>query len=545
MSKQILYGEDARRSIKEGIDAVADAVKSTLGPGGRTVILDNGYGGPNVTKDGVTVAKSIELNDKLKNAGAKLIRKVSSKTADDAGDGTTTATVIAQAIINEGTKRMHAGINPLSIKRGIDTGVKLAVEYFKNNSIPVSDPKTLKSVATISANGDSEIGEIVSNAIDKIGTNGIVTIDTSNSIDTYVEMVQGLRFDRGYISNYFITDPTKLVSELKDPYILITDQRISTIKMIKSILEQVAMNNKPLFIISDNVDGEALVMLVVNKSRGTLSVAAVKAPAFGDRRKKELEDIAIITGGKVISEDSGIEFDKITLDMLGTADKVVVDSKNTTIIGGKGDPMLIEDRSREIQKLIEDEKSEYNKNALRERLAKIDGGVAILYVGAMTEVELSEKKDRIDDALCAARAANEEGILPGGGTAYLKASVYLNSKLSKLDLTDDEKIGFEIIIDSLKAPVSQIAENAIGEGYGKVVISEMMNLYGVKGNTEASKYDGFDANSKEYVNMIESGIIDPAKVCRVTLENAASIAGMYLTTNCVIIDENEKVDEDK
>lgn len=539
MAKQIIYGTDARASIKEGIDAIANAVKTTLGPKGRCVLIDGGYGDEvKMTKDGVTVAKSIELDDKMKNAGAKFIKKVASKTAEDAGDGTTTATVLAQAIVAEGSKLVAAGISPMELKRGIDKAAAIAVESFKASSQEVSSIETLKEVATVSANGDQEVGEMIADVINSVGADGVVTVETSKTIETYIEKVQGLKFDRGYISNYFITNGEKLQAELENPYILITDQKITTIKQLQPVLEAVAMQNRPIFIISDGVEGEALTMLVVNKMRGTLKVCAAKCPAFGDRRKAELDDIAAVVGGIVITADKGLSLDKVTIDQLGQADKVITDAKNTTIVGGRGDKEQVEYLIESIRHQMEEEKLTYNKDILRQRLAKLVGGVAILYVGAMTEVELNEKKDRIDDALCATRAANEEGTLPGGGVAYLNASLVLNGV--DTDMTQDEKIGFNLMAKALQAPLTQIVDNSLGESEGRVVVAAVINHKIDNVTTEDRSDYGYNARTGEFGDLRAMGVIDPTKVCRTAVENAASIAGMYLTTGCVVVDEPEK-----
>lgn len=539
MAKQIIYGTDARASIKEGIDAIANAVKTTLGPKGRCVLIDGGYGDEvKMTKDGVTVAKSIELDDKMKNAGAKFIKKVASKTAEDAGDGTTTATVLAQAIVAEGSKLVAAGISPMELKRGIDKAAAIAVESFKSSSQEVGSIETLKEVATVSANGDQEVGEMIADVINSVGADGVVTVETSKTIETYIEKVQGLKFDRGYISNYFITNGEKLQAELENPYILITDQKITTIKQLQPVLEAVAMQNRPIFIISDGVEGEALTMLVVNKMRGTLKVCAAKCPAFGDRRKAELDDIAAVVGGIVITADKGLSLDKVTLDQLGQADKVITDAKNTTIVGGRGDKEQVEYLIESIRHQMEEEKLTYNKDILRQRLAKLVGGVAILYVGAMTEVELNEKKDRIDDALCATRAANEEGTLPGGGVAYLNASLVLNDV--DTEMTQDEKIGFNLMAKALQAPLTQIVDNSLGESEGRVVVAAVINHKMNNVTTEDRSDYGYNARTGEFGSLRAMGVIDPTKVCRTAVENAASIAGMYLTTGCVVVDEPEK-----
>lgn len=542
MSKEVIYGDDARASIKAGIDAVADAVKTTLGPKGRNVIIDESWDGPKVTKDGVTVAKSIELKDKLKNAGAKFVKKVASKTADDAGDGTTTATVLAQSIVSIGNRMIASGANPSEVKSGIYKAVEKAVKFFNGHSTQVESIETLKSIATVSANGDEEIGKMIAEVIESVGSDGVVTIDTSKSIDTYVEKVQGLRYDRGFISNYFITNGDKMEAELDNPYILITDQPISTVQSIRTILELVAANNSSLLIITDNLAGEALTMLVVNKMRGTLKVAATKCPNFGDRRKAELEDIAVVTGGQVISAEKGIQLDKIDLSYLGRADKVIVSSKNTTIVGGKGSKEDLEYRIESIKHQLSEQTTKYNQDILRNRIARLTGGVAVLYVGAMTEVELNEKKDRIDDAICASKAAYEEGYLPGGGIAYLNASIYLEETKPSQNLTCDESIGYDIVKNALATPISQIIDNSLGNGESKLPVAKIRE-YKLQGGNDSFEY-GYNARTSEYGNMVSMGVIDPTKVCRTALENAASIAGMYLTTGCIIVDEPEEKDND-
>lgn len=538
MSKTIVYGDEAKLKIREGIDAVANAVKVTLGPKGQTVLIDDSYSEGKVTKDGVSVAKEIDLKDKIQNAGAKIIKKVASKTAADAGDGTTTATVIAQYIVEHGAKLIASGVNPMELKQGIDAAVKDTVEFFKNNSKKVVDTAELREIATISANGDSVIGKIVADVINEVGADGVVTIETSKTFDTYVDRVSGLRFDRGFISPYLVTDPAKGIAELDKPVILVTDQKISTIKQIQKVLEYVANNGRELLIIADDLQGEALNMIIINKLRGTLKVCAVKCPAFGDRKMKELEDIATLTGATVIAQDLGysLESDNI-IAALGAAEKVTIEAKSTTIINGEGDKEKIDARIAQLRKEVDDEQSTYNKDILKTRVAKLVGGVAILNVGAITEVELNEKKDRIDDALCAARAANEEGTLPGGGIAYINASCYLATTLDDNDMSPDMTAGYKLIIDALRAPLTQIVDNGKGTGEGRVVVSMILeNRTSENGHCDY----GFNARDGVYCNMREAGIIDPAKVCRVAVENASSIAGMYLTTGCIIVDEPEE-----
>lgn len=540
MAKQIVYSEQARASIRKGIDAVANAVKSTLGPNGHTVIIDDGDGfnGPNITKDGVTVAKHIELSDNLQNVGAKLIKKVSAKTADDAGDGTTSATVIAQALIDAGQKRIESGVNPMKLKRGIDQAARMAVEFLKDNSVEVEDADDLRNIATISANGDEEIGLIISDAINEIGQDGVITVETSKSIDTYIETVKGLRYDRGFISNYFITNPENQECVLENPYILMTEERITSIKQIQKVLEGAAIAKRPIFIISDGVEGEALTMLVVNRMRGTISVCATKCPSFGDRKKAELADIATITGGEVIDPALGINLEDATIDNCGQCDRIICTAKHTTIVGGKGDAEQISERTSTLCKLISEEKSEYNKKNLQERLAKIEGGVAILYVGAISETELSEKKDRIDDAICATKAANEEGFVAGGGTAYLNASKYLSENTPELQA--DELVGYNLVVEALKSPIIQIADNSLGEGEGKIILSTVLSKKMDNITMDSSFNYGYNAATGEFGDMIKMKVIDPTKVCRTAIENACSIIGMYLMTNCIIFEEPKK-----
>lgn len=547
MSKEIIYGSTAKQTIKEGIDAVANAVKVTLGPKGQNVLIDEPWNEGKVTKDGVSVAKAIELNDKVRNAGAKIVKKVASKTAEDAGDGTTTATVLAQAIVEEGTKLIATGVNPMDLKKGIDLAVAKSVAYFKSQSVPVTDESTLKSISTISANGDVELGDLVGNVIDQIGKDGVVTIETSKSLETYIEKVHGLKFDKGYISPYFITDPNKMQCVLDNPVILITDQRISTVKQIQPVLEMCNMNNRSLLIIADDVDGEALQMLVVNRLRGTLRVCTVKCPAFGDRRIKELEDIAFVSGGTLISVDRGLHTDKVTNDQLGKCSKVVVDSKSCTIVDGEGAEDKITERLEQLNTELENAEGNYNKDIIKTRIARVKGGVAVLYVGAMTEVELNEKKDRIDDALCASKAAQEEGVLPGGGIAYINASRYLHDQFENADLSTGVIAGIKLVQSALQKPLTQIVDNGYGEGEGRVVVGNVLSSknkvnFGTEFNPDTF---GFNARTGEYGDMIKMQIIDPAKVCRTALENAASIAGMYLTTGCIVIDNPEDEKKDK
>jgi chaperonin GroEL len=538
MSKTIIYGNDAKQSIRQGIDAVANAVKVTLGPKGQTVLIDANYEEGKITKDGVSVAQAIDLKDKVMNAGAKIIKKVASKTAADAGDGTTTATVIAQYIVENGAKLIASGVNPMEMKKGVDCAVKDAIKYFKDNSKKVVDADELREIATISANGDAEIGKIVADVITEVGAEGVVTIETSKTFETYVDKVSGLKFDRGYISPYFVTDLNKGLAILDNPVILVTDQTISTLKQLQKVLEYASLNNRSIFIICNDLQGEALTFSVINKMRGTLKVCAVKCPAFGDRKTKELEDIAVLTGATVVAQDKGYSLDSEgIIDALGSAERVTVDSKSSTIVNGTGNKTAIDERTALIRSEIENETSKYNKDILKTRLAKLVGGVAILNVGAITEVELNEKKDRIDDALCAARAANEEGTLPGGGVAYINASMSIANTSFDSPVNPDFRAGYQLLIDALSAPLAQIVNNGYGDGMGNVVVSRIIDKK--KEEQDFSTY-GYNARKGDYCDLREEGIIDPAKVCRVALENAASIAGMFLTTGCIIIDEPEE-----
>ncbi len=521
-AKQLKYGEDARAAILKGVDKLADAVKTTLGPKGRNVVLDKKFGAPTITKDGVTVAKEIELEDPYENMGAQMVREVASKTSDVAGDGTTTATVLAQAIYREGVKNVAAGANPMGIKRGIDKAVVAAVEAIKNQSTPTRDHKKIAQVATISANNDREIGELIAEAMDKVGKDGVITVEENKSISTDLEVVEGMQFDKGYLSPYFVTDPDKMVAELKDPYILIYDKKISTMKDLLPVLEKIVQQGRPLVIISEDVDGEALATLVVNKLRGTLQVAAVKAPGFGDRRKAMLEDISILTGGKVISEEIGLKLEGATLEDLGQAKTIRIEKENTTIIEGSGQKNEIEGRIGQIRRQIEESTSDYDREKLQERLAKLAGGVAVIKVGASTEIEMKEKKARVEDALHATRAAVEEGIVPGGGVVFLKAIPAVIKVAESLE--GDEKQGAMIIARAIEAPARAIAINAGLEGsivVEKVKINESNNF-------------GFNADTEEYTDLIEAGVIDPAKVSRSALQNAASVSGLLLTTECLI-----------
>ena len=526
MAKEIRYNVEARNLLKEGVDALADAVKVTLGPKGRNVIIGKKFGAPHITKDGVTVAKEVELEDAFANMGAQMVREVASKTNDDAGDGTTTATVLAQAIIGVGIKNVTAGANPMDLKRGIDKAVSTVVEHLRKQSQEVgSDNSKIEQVATISANNDNTIGKLIAEAMAKVNNEGVITVEEAKGTDTYVDVVEGMQFDRGYLSAYFITNTEKMVSELEKPYILITDKKISTMKEIMGVLEPVAQSGRALLIIAEDVDGEALSALVVNKLRGTLKIAACKAPGFGDRRKEMLEDIAALTGATVISTDKGMRLEDATLDALGCAEKVTLNKENTTIVDGCGDKEAIKARVEQIRTSIELSKSDYDREKLQERLAKLAGGVAVLYVGAATEVEMKEKKDRVDDALAATRAAVEEGIVPGGGVAYIRASEALAGLKGD---NDDQTTGIQIVKRAIEEPLRQIVANAGGEG--SVVVNKVR---------ESESSFGYNARDDRYEDMLAAGIIDPTKVARVALENAASIASMFLTTECVLAEKEE------
>ena len=526
MAKQLFFETDARNKMKKGVDALANAVKVTLGPKGRNVVIEKKFGAPTVTKDGVTVAKEIELEDAIENMGAQMVKEVASKTADVAGDGTTTATVLAQAIITEGLKNVAAGANPMDLKRGIDKAVKAVVENLRSQSQTVgNDNKKIEQVATISANNDYEIGKLIAEAMEKVSKDGVITIEEAKGIETTVDVVEGMQFDRGYISPYFVTHSEKMEAELDNPYILIYDKKISSMKDILHILEKVAQQGAPLLIISEDLEGEALATLVVNKLRGTLKVAAVKAPGFGDRRKEMLQDIAILTKGIVISEDQGYKLENADLTYLGKCERVVIDKDNTTIVDGRGEKEAITGRINQIKSQIENTTSDYDREKLQERLAKLSGGVAVLNVGAATEVEMKEKKDRVDDALHATRAAVEEGIVPGGGVAFVRAIESLNGVETR---NADEATGVQIIRRSLEEPLRQIVENCGIEG--SVVVNKVR---------EGKGDFGFNARDEKYENLIAAGVIDPTKVTRVALENAASIAGMLLTTECVVADKPE------
>jgi chaperonin GroEL len=526
MAKRIEFDLEARDGIKRGVDALANAVKVTLGPKGRNVIIGKAFGAPQVTKDGVTVAKEIELEEPLENMGAQMVKEVASKTNDLAGDGTTTATVLAQAIVKEGLKNVAAGANPLDLKRGIDKSVEAIVASLQKQSAAVGDSsEKIHQVASISANNDQTIGGLITEAFEKVGKEGVITVEEAKGTDTYVDVVEGMQFDRGYLSPYFVTDSEKMEADLETPYILLYDKKISTMKDILPILEPVSQTGKPLLIIAEDVDGEALATLVVNKLRGALKIAAVKAPGFGDRRKAMLEDLAILTGGTVISEERGFTLENTTIEMLGTAESVTIDKDNTTVVNGSGSSDDIQARVNQIKSQIETTTSDYDKEKLQERLAKLSGGVAVLYVGAPSEVEMKEKKDRVDDALHATRAAVEEGIVAGGGVALLNAK----KALEKLKVENaDETTGIQIISKAVEAPLRIIVENSGGEG--SVVISKV---------SEGDNNFGYNAKDGSYVDMLKEGIIDPKKVARVALENAASVAGMILTTECALVDIKE------
>ena len=527
MSKQIFFDIEARNKMKRGVDTLANAVKVTLGPKGRNVVIEKKFGAPSVTKDGVTVAKEIELEDPIENMGAQMVKEVASKTADIAGDGTTTATVLAQSIISEGLKNVAAGANPMDLKRGIDKAVTAVVDHLKKQSTSVGDDSAkIEQVASISANNDESIGKLIAQAMQKVGKEGVITVEEAKGTDTTVEVVEGMQFDRGYISPYFVTNSEKMEAELENPYILIYDKKVSTMKDILHILEKVAQTGRPLLIIAEDLEGEALATLVVNKLRGTLKVAAVKAPGFGDRRKEMLADLAVLTSGIVISEDQGYKLENADLTYLGEAASVTIDKDNTTIVDGKGDKKDIKARVNQIKAQIESTTSDYDREKLQERLAKLSGGVAVLYVGAATEVEMKEKKDRVDDALHATRAAVEEGIVAGGGVAYIRAI----ESLEKLKgANDDETTGIQIVKRAVEEPLRQIVVNSGIEG--SIVVQKIK---------EGKKDFGFNARTEVYENLLAAGVIDPTKVTRIALENAASIAGMLLTTECVVSDKPEK-----
>ena len=523
MAKQIKFNTEARTLLKDGVDKLADAVKTTLGPKGRNVILDKKFGAPHITKDGVSVAKEIDLEDPFENMGAQLVKEVASKTNDDAGDGTTTATVLAQSIIGVGLKNVTAGASPMDLKRGIDKAVAAVVEDLRKQSTEVGqDLKKIEHVAKISANGDEEIGKLIAEAMGKVNKEGVITVEEAKGMETTVEIVEGMQFDKGYISPYFVTNTDKMTVEFENPYILIFDKKISALKDFLGILEQVVQTSRPLLIIAEDIESEALATLVVNRLRGSLKIAAVKAPGFGDRRKAMLEDIAILTGGTVISEETGLKLENATMEMLGTAEKVTIDKDNTTIVNGGGETEAIQSRVQQIKSQIESTTSDYDREKLQERLAKLAGGVAVLYVGAPSEVEMKEKKDRVEDALSATRAAIEEGTVPGGGIAYIRASHVLDGLKGD---TQDEQTGIEIIHRAIEEPLRQIVANAGMEG--AVVVQKVR---------EGKGAFGYNARTDSYEDLTKAGVIDPTKVARVALENAASIAGMFLTTECVITD---------
>ena len=527
MAKIIKYNMEARDLLKQGVDQLANAVKVTLGPKGRNVVIEKKFGAPVITKDGVSVAKEVELEDKFENTGAQLVKSVASKTGDDAGDGTTTATILTQAIVNEGLKNVTAGANPMDLKRGIDKAVNKVVDYIKANAEVVGDNyDKIEQVATVSANNDPEIGKLLADAMRKVSKDGVITVEDSKTRDTTIGVTEGMQFDRGYLSGYFVTDTDKMECVMDDPYILLYDKKISNLKEFLPILQPAAESGRPLLVIAEDVDSEALTTLVVNRLRGGLKICAVKAPGFGDRRKAMLEDIAVLTGGVVISEEKGLKLEQATLEMLGTAKKVTVDKENTTIVGGAGNKENIQDRVQQIKNEIANTKSNYDKEKLQERLAKLAGGVAVLYVGANSEVEMKEKKDRVDDALCATRAAIEEGVVVGGGTTYIRAQ----QELAELKGDNaDEQTGINIVRRSIEEPLRQIVFNAGGEG--AVVVDKVRQGEG--------DY-GYNARTDTYQDLRAVGVIDPAKVARVALENAASIAGMFLTTECLIVDKPEE-----
>jgi chaperonin GroEL len=524
-SKELLFSTDARAKLKQGIDQLANAVAITLGPKGRNVVIDKKFGSPTVTKDGVTVAKEIELSDPIENLGAQMLKEVATKTSDLAGDGTTTATVLAQAIFREGLKNVTAGANPMELKRGIDRAVEAVVEQLRSISVPSTGKKEITQVGTISANNDKEIGNLIAEAMGKVGKDGVITVEEAKGLETTLETVDGTQFDRGYLSPYFVTDPEKMEAVLDDPYILIHDKKVSSMKELLPLLEQVAQNGKPMLLIAEDVEGEALATLVVNKLRGTLKVVAVKAPGFGDRRKEMLRDIAVLTGGQVISEELGLKLENVTLEGLGRAKRVVIDKDNTTIIDGKGKAEEVQGRIAELRNAIEKSSSDYDSEKLQERLAKLAGGVAIINVGAATETEMKEKKARVEDALHATRAAVEEGVVPGGGVALLRAQ----SALDRIKGTEDEKTGVAIIRRALEEPIRLIAENAGAEG--SIVVSRVKE--------SKDKNFGYNAATDTYEDLVKAGVIDPTKVTRTALQNAASIAGLLLTTECVLVETRE------
>ena len=525
-AKEIKFDMQARDNLKKGIDALANAVKVTLGPKGRNVVIEKKFGAPQISKDGVTVAKEVELSDAFENVGAQMVKEVASKTADDAGDGTTTATILAQSIVSVGLRNVTAGANPMDLKRGIDKAVAKVTESLRSQTQTIgSDSERIQQVASVSANNDQSIGKLIAEAMEKVSTEGVITVEEAKGTETHVETVEGMQFDRGYISPYFVTDTDKMEAVLDNPYLLLTDKKISIMKDLLPVLESVAQAGRPMLIIGEDIEGEALATLVVNKLRGSLKIAAVKAPGFGDRRKEMLEDIAILTGGTVISEEKGLKLEGANIELLGNAEKVVIDKENTTIIGGAGQKDNIEARVKQIKTQIENTTSDYDKEKLQERLAKLAGGVAVLYVGAATEVEMKEKKDRVDDALSATRAAVEEGIIPGGGVAYIRAIKALDDFTAD---NQDQNTGIAIVRRALEEPLRQIVINA---GMDGSVVAQKVR--------ESTDDYGFNASTGEYENLFSAGVIDPTKVARVALENAASIAGMFLTTECVLVEEKE------
>jgi chaperonin GroEL len=524
-AKELLFNTDARSKLKRGVDQLAEAVKVTLGPKGRNVVIDKKFGSPTVTKDGVTVAKEVELSDPIENMGAQMVKEVATKTSDLAGDGTTTATVLAQAIFREGLKNVTAGANPMELKRGIDRAVEAVVEQLRSISVPTAGKKEIAQVGTISANNDKEIGNLIAEAMEKVGKDGVITVEEAKGLETTLETVEGMQFDRGYLSPYFVTDPEKMEAAVEDPYILIHDKKISAMKELLPLLEKSAQSGKPLLIIAEDVEGEALATLVVNKLRGTLKVVAVKAPGFGDRRKEMLRDIAVLTGGQVISEELGFKLENATLSGLGRAKRIVVDKDNTTLVDGRGKPDDIKGRIAEIRGAIEKSTSDYDREKLQERLAKLSGGVAVINVGAATETELKEKKARVEDALHATRAAVEEGIVPGGGVALVRAQ----TALERVKGTEDEKIGVDIVRRALEEPIRMIAQNAGAEG--SIVVARVKE--------SKDKNFGYNAANDTYEDLVKAGVIDPTKVTRTALQNAASIAGLLLTTECVVVEKKE------
>ena len=529
MAKEVKFGSEAREKMLQGVDTLADAVKVTLGPKGRNVVIDKSFGAPRTTKDGVSVAKEIELEDKFENMGAQMVREVASRTNDEAGDGTTTATVLAQAIVREGAKSVAAGMNPMDLKRGIDLAAAAAVADLKKRAKKVKGSEEIAQVGTISANGEKEIGELISQAMQKVGNEGVITVEEAKSLETELEVVEGMQFDRGYLSPYFITNADKMTTELDDPYILLHEAKLSNLQSMLPILEAVVQSSRPLLIIAEDIEGEALATLVVNKLRGGLKIAAVKAPGFGDRRKAMLEDIAVLTGGQVISEDLGIKLETVTLDMLGTSKKVRITKDDTTVVDGAGKKKDIESRVAQIRNQIEETSSDYDREKLQERLAKLAGGVAVLRVGGATEVEVKERKDRVDDALNATRAAVEEGIVPGGGTALLSATKAITAVTENAE-NADQQAGVNIVLRAIQAPIRQIAENAGVEG--SIVVGKVLEGKGVG--------FGFNAQTEEYGNLVEMGVIDPVKVVRHALQDAASVASLLITTEAMVADKPEK-----